>query len=82
LGLAFWFVLQAFLGQVPHSLLSAKLPHTTTEEPLALVELGSLVLSDTASALRRLSAELIPIERLRLTSALQRMVNFSLLIKI
>jgi hypothetical protein len=57
-----------------------KLPHTAVEEPLALVELASLDLSDTASALQRLSAELIPIERLRLTSALQRMVNFSLLI--
>jgi hypothetical protein len=39
-----------------------------------------LNLSDTASAHRRLSVELIPIERLRPTSALQRMVNFSLLI--
>jgi hypothetical protein len=37
-------------------------------------------LSGIASALRRISIELIPIERLRLTSALQRMVNFSLLI--
>jgi hypothetical protein len=79
-GLAFYFVLQASPGQVPHSLQSAKLPHTTAEEPLARVELASLGLSGTASALRRLSAELIPIERLRLTSALQRMVNFSLLI--
>jgi hypothetical protein len=39
-----------------------------------------LDLSGINSALRRLSVELIPIERLRPTSALQRMVNFSLLI--
>jgi hypothetical protein len=80
LGLAFWFALQASLGQVSHLPLSAKLPHITTEKPLALVELMSLDLSNTASARRRLSAELIPIEKLRLTSALQKMVNFSLLI--
>jgi hypothetical protein len=80
LGFAFWFALLAFLGQVPHLPLSAKLPHITTEEPLALVELMSLDLSNTASARRRLSAELILIEKLRLTSALQKMVNFSLLI--
>ena len=80
MGLAFWFVPQVFLEQVPHSLLSAKLPRTVTEEPLALVELTSLGLSNIVSALRRLSAELILIERLRLTSALRRMVNFSLLI--
>jgi hypothetical protein len=80
LGLAFYFVLQASTVQVPHSLQSVKLPHTTAEEPLAWVELASLDLSGTASALRRLSAELMPIERLWLTSALQRMVNFSLLI--
>jgi hypothetical protein len=70
LGLAFWFALQASLGQVPHLPLSAKLPHITTEEPLALVELMSLDLSNTASARRRLSTELIPIEKLQLTSAL------------
>jgi hypothetical protein len=80
LGLDFDFVLQASLVQVPHSLQSAKLPHTIAEEPLARVELTLLDLSGIASALRRLSAELIPIERLRPTSALQRMVNFSLLI--
>jgi hypothetical protein len=45
-----------------------------------LVELVSLGLSNIASALRRLSAELVPIEKLRLTSALRRMVNFSMLI--
>jgi hypothetical protein len=39
-----------------------------------------LGLSNIASALRRLSAELVPIEKLWLTSALQKMVNFSLLI--
>jgi hypothetical protein len=80
LGLAFYFVLQASPVQVPHLLQSAKLPHTIAEEPLAWVELASLDLSGIASALRRLSAELIPIERLWLTLALQRMVNFSLLI--
>ena len=80
LGLAFYFVLQASLVQVTHSLQSAKLPHTIAEEPLARVELTLLDLSGIASALRRLSAKLIPIERLRPTSALQRMVNFSLLI--
>jgi hypothetical protein len=57
-----------------------KLPHITTEEPLALVELMSLDLSNTASARRRLSVELVSIEKLRLTSALQKMVDFSLLI--
>jgi hypothetical protein len=80
LGLAFWFALQASLGQVLHLPLSVKLRHITTEEPLALVELMSLDLSNTALARRRLSAKLIPIEKLRLTSALQKMVNFSLLI--
>jgi hypothetical protein len=80
LGLAFWFALQASLGQVPHLPLSAKLPHITIEEPLVLVELMLLDLSNTTSARRRLSAELIPIEKLWLTSALQKMVNFSLLI--
>jgi hypothetical protein len=63
---------------VPHLLQSAKLPHTAAEEPLALVELELLNLSNTISVVRRLFAELIPIEKLRLTSALQRMVNFSL----
>jgi hypothetical protein len=57
-----------------------KLLHTAAEEPLALVELELLNLSNTASALRRLFAKLIPIEQLWLTSVLQRMVNFSLLI--
>jgi hypothetical protein len=66
LGLAFYFVIQASLGQVPHLLQNAKLPHIIAEEPLARVELASLGLSGTASALRRLSTELIPIERLRL----------------
>jgi hypothetical protein len=80
LGLAFWFVPHVFLEQVPHSLLNAKLPRTATEEPLALVELTSLGLSNIASAFRRLSAKLVPIEKLWLTSALRRMVNFSLLI--
>jgi hypothetical protein len=70
LGLAFYFVLQASPIQASRSLRSAKLPHTIVEEPLAWVELASLGLSGTASALRRLSAELIPIERLRPTSAL------------
>jgi hypothetical protein len=37
-----------------------------------LVELMSLGLSNTASARRRLSAELVPIEKLRLTSTLQK----------
>jgi hypothetical protein len=57
-----------------------RLPHITTEEPLALVELALLGLSNIASALRRLSAGLVPIEKLQLTSALRKMVNFSLLI--
>jgi hypothetical protein len=39
-----------------------------------------LDLSNIASVLRRLSAGLVPIEKLRLTSALRKMVNFSLLI--
>jgi hypothetical protein len=65
---------------VLHLPLSEKLPHITTEEPLALVELMLLGLSNIASALRRLSAELVPIEKLQLTSALRKMVNFSLLI--
>jgi hypothetical protein len=38
-----------------------------------------LDLSNIASVLRRLSAGLVPIEKLRLTSALRKMVNFSLL---
>jgi hypothetical protein len=80
LELAFLFVLQASPVQAPHLLQSAKLPHTIAKEPLAWVELTLLDLSGIASALRRLSAELIPIERLRLISALRRMVNFSLLI--
>jgi hypothetical protein len=80
LGLAFQFVLQASPVQAPHLLQSAKMPHTIAEEPLAWVELALLDLSGINSALRRLSVELIPIERLRPTSALQRMVNFSLLI--
>jgi hypothetical protein len=62
LGLAFWLGLQASLGQVLHLPLSAKLPHITTEEPLALVELVLLGLSNIASALQRLSAGLVPIE--------------------
>ena len=33
MGLAFWFVPQVFLEQVPHLLLNAKLPCTATEEP-------------------------------------------------
>jgi hypothetical protein len=39
-----------------------------------------LDLSNTVSALQSPSAGLVPIERLRLTTALRRMVNFSLLI--
>jgi hypothetical protein len=65
---------------VLHLPLSAKLPHITIEEPLALVELVLLGLSNIASALRRLSAELVPIEKLQLISVLRKMVNFSLLI--
>jgi hypothetical protein len=57
---------------VPHLPLSAKLPHITTEEPLALVELMLLDLSNTASARRRLSAKLVPIEKLWLTSGPQK----------
>jgi hypothetical protein len=49
-------------------------------EPLARVELLLLDQSSIASALRRLSAELGPIERLRLTLVFQRMANFFLLI--
>jgi hypothetical protein len=44
------------------------------------VGLELLDLSNTASALRRLSAELDPIGRLRLISVFQRKVNSSLLI--
>jgi hypothetical protein len=51
LGLAFYFVLQASPIQVSRSLQSAKLPHTTAEEPLARVELTLLDLSSIASAL-------------------------------
>jgi hypothetical protein len=67
LGLAFLFVLQASPVQAPHSLQSAKLPHTIVMEPLAQVELMLLDQSSIASALRRLSVELGPIEKLRLT---------------
>ena len=76
LGLDFYFVLQASLVQVPHSLQSAKLPHTIAEEPLAWVELASLDLSGISSALRRLSVELGPIERLQLILVLRRRVDF------
>jgi hypothetical protein len=75
---AFSIALQASPEQAPHLLQSAKLPHTTAEEPLALVELRLLNLSNTISVLRKLFAELIPIRKLRLTSTLQRMVNLSL----
>jgi hypothetical protein len=75
---AFLIALQASPEQAPHLLQSAKLPHTAAEESLALVELGLLNLSNTVSVLRKLFAELIPIEKLWLTLALQRMVNFSL----
>ena len=76
MGLAFWFALQDFLGQVSHLPLNAKLPHTIAMEPLAQVELMLLNRSDIASALRKLSVELGPIEKLQLTLVLQRMVNF------
>jgi hypothetical protein len=49
-------------------------------EPLALVELMLLNQSGIASALRKLSVELGPIGKLKLTLVLQRMVNFFLLI--
>jgi hypothetical protein len=49
-------------------------------EPLERVELMLLNQSGIASALRRLSIELGPIEKLQLTLALQRMVYFFLLI--
>jgi hypothetical protein len=45
-------------------------------EPLAQVELMLLDQSSIASALRRLSVELGPIERLRLTLVFQRMASF------
>jgi hypothetical protein len=49
-------------------------------EPLAQVELMLLDQSGIASALRRLSIELGPTERLRLTLVFQRMASFFLLI--
>jgi hypothetical protein len=64
----------------PHSLQNAKLPHTIVMEPLVQVELMLLYQSSIASALRRLSVELGPFERLRLTLLFQRMANFFLLI--
>jgi hypothetical protein len=45
-------------------------------EPLAKVELMLLDQSDIASALRRLSVELGPTERVRLTLIFQRMAGF------
>jgi hypothetical protein len=76
LGLAFWFVLPISPAQAPHSLQSAKLPHIIVTEPLAQVELRLLYQSSIASALQRLSVELGPIERLRLTLVFQRMASF------
>jgi hypothetical protein len=49
-------------------------------EPLAQVELMLLDKSSIASALRRLSIELGPIEKLWLTLVFQRMASFFLLI--
>jgi hypothetical protein len=49
-------------------------------EPLAQVELMLLDQSSIASALRRLSVKLGPIEKLRLTLVFQRMASFFLLI--
>jgi hypothetical protein len=80
LGLAFSLVLQASLVQAPHSLQSVKLPHIIAMEPLERVELMLLNRSGIALALRKLSVELGPIEKLQLTLVLQRMVNFFLLI--
>jgi hypothetical protein len=51
-------------------------------EPLAKVELVLLNQSSTASTLRRLFVEPDPIEKLRLISVFQRMVDFFLLIRI
>jgi hypothetical protein len=79
------FTLLVDLGDIcppqPHSLQSAKLPHTKAMEPLAYVELMLLDQSSIASALRRLSVELGPNEKLWLTLVLQRMVSFFLLIR-
>jgi hypothetical protein len=80
LGLAFLFVLLISHAQAPHSLQSAKLPHIIVTEPLALVELMLLDQSGIASAVRRLSVELGPTKRLRLTLVFQRMASFFLLI--
>jgi hypothetical protein len=49
-------------------------------EPLTKVELVLLNQSSIASTLRRLFAELGPIEKLRLTLVFQRMADFFLLV--
>jgi hypothetical protein len=80
LELAFKFVLPISPAQVPHLLQSAKLPHIIVMEPLALVELVLLDQLNIVLALQRLSVELDPIERLRLTLVFQKMASFFLLI--
>jgi hypothetical protein len=80
LELAFWLGHLASPVQLPHSLQNAKLQHIRAMEPLAKVELMLLNQSNISSTLRRLFAELGPIERLRLTSVFQRMADFFLLV--
>jgi hypothetical protein len=79
-GACFLIVLPVSPAQASHSLQSAELPHTIVAEPVAWVELMLLNQSSIASALRRLSVELGPIERLQLTLVFQRMASFFLLI--